>query len=237
MSAAGSTEEEVSQAVTAAVKDKETSGQGRAVVWDGQTQGGKDLHNQVRQIQESRTEQGRIPEPPRQGALMGPSGTVPQGGGGPGGVMRPGGPLPPPPTLPPMMRPPGGVLPPPPAGPARQLPGSIPPPPGAGMRPPPPPQFGMGGPPGGMRAPMPGGIPPPPAMGMMRPPGGPPPGAAAAAADEPEAKRPRLEFVLEAEEEFIEKFPGPSKVRKESGEGLVGFCGRVLSKGHPLALE
>jgi hypothetical protein len=71
-------------------------------------------------------------------------------------------------------------------------------------------------------------------MGMMRPPGGPPLGAGAAA-DEPDAKRPRLEFVLEPEEEFIEKFPGASKVSKgvrgEVVEGALDRGGRKKQRG------
>lgn len=64
-------------------------------------------------------------------------------------------------------------------------------PPGA-PRPPPP----MGGPGGG-------GPPPPPSGGLPPPPSGP----------EPEAKRARVDFVLQPEEEFLEANPGPSKVR------------------------
>jgi hypothetical protein len=37
--------------VTAAVKEKQTSGQGRAVAWDGQTMGGAGLRTQVAAIQ------------------------------------------------------------------------------------------------------------------------------------------------------------------------------------------
>jgi hypothetical protein len=47
----GSTEEELAEVVTAAVKDKQTSGQGRAVAWDGQTMGGPALRTQVAAIQ------------------------------------------------------------------------------------------------------------------------------------------------------------------------------------------
>lgn len=35
------------QAVEVSIKEKNTSGQGRAVAWDGVTQGGKDLEHQV----------------------------------------------------------------------------------------------------------------------------------------------------------------------------------------------
>lgn len=48
---AGSTEEELAEVVTAAVKEKQTSGQGRAVAWDGQTMGGSALRTQVAAIQ------------------------------------------------------------------------------------------------------------------------------------------------------------------------------------------
>jgi hypothetical protein len=66
-------------------------------------------------------------------------------------------------------------------------------------------------------------------MGMMRPPGGPPLGAGAAA-DEPDAKRPQLEFVLEPEEE-LEKFPGASKVSKGvRGEVVEGALDRGSRK-------
>lgn len=61
--------------------------------------------------------------------------------------------------------------------------------------------------PGGMpRPPLPGAPPLPPGDSAPPLPGAPPP----APEDEREAKRQRMEggFVLEAEEEFLEKFPG-----------------------------
>eukprot|EP00879_Flechtneria_rotunda_P024656 GHRR01026156.1.p1 GENE.GHRR01026156.1~~GHRR01026156.1.p1 ORF type:complete len:222 (+),score=87.63 GHRR01026156.1:379-1044(+) len=53
----GSTEEELAEVVTAAVKDKQTSGQGRAVAWDGTTTGGPGLRSQLQAIQASSTNQ------------------------------------------------------------------------------------------------------------------------------------------------------------------------------------
>ena len=47
----GSTEEELQQAVKDEIRDKMISGVGRAVAWDGNTQSGDVLHNQMRAIQ------------------------------------------------------------------------------------------------------------------------------------------------------------------------------------------
>ena len=114
-----------------------------------------------------------------------------------------------------------GGLPPPPgmAFPMRPPPGMPPPgmpPPGMGARFPPP-NDGLPGPPGAMPGPpRPGGgmAPPPPIAGSGSTPPlpglpPPPPGGG----EEPEAKRARLEnFVLEPEDEFLERFPAASKV-------------------------
>lgn len=207
--------------MSAAVKEKETSGQGRAVAWDGQTQGGKDLSNQMKQIQENRAEISKPPEPAKPKTTFGPAGGPPPGGaaaaagagaGAGAGPPRPQMPLPPPPTLPPPLQrpPPSNPLPPPPMMPPRPFGG---PPP---MRPPMPP-MGMGGPPMGARGPPmpgmgpPGGLPGPPGM-MGGPMGGGGRPAPAGGEEGPDAKRPRLDFVLQPEEEFLEQVPGPSKV-------------------------
>jgi hypothetical protein len=184
---AGSTEEELAEVVTAAVKEKQTSGQGRAVAWDGQTMGGSALRTQVAAIQDNRRD-------------LGPSGTVPRSNmqqSGPTPLqqqqqqrMPPQQQQPPAPLLPPPPRPAPGqqqqqpmrppVLPPPPQQQQRQQRQQQPPAPGGGMGPPggmqrfpgPPPMGGMGGGPpmggpmgGGPGGYMGGGMPPP-----MRPP-------------------------------------------------------------------
>jgi hypothetical protein len=167
--AAGSTEQELADAVTAAVKEKQTSGQGRAVAWDGQTTGGQHLRTQVQEIKDNRRDYTGSSGTPASSSLpqAGPSAGAPS-------QQQQKQQLPPPPVLPPPpMQPPR-----PPMQQQQQRP--LPPPPmGGPMRPPPPMGgmgMGMGGPPlpgppppGMMRPPMPG---PPPPMGMG---GGPPP--------------------------------------------------------------
>ena len=78
-------------------------------------------------------------------------------------------------------------------------------------------------------------LPPPP----MPPREAPPP----MPSDEPEAKKPRLEFVLQPEDEFLEvETSGPAKVRSPisqcaPGSSAVGWSGRTLcvleQMGHP----
>ncbi|GLI60020.1 hypothetical protein VaNZ11_002084, partial [Volvox africanus] len=101
----GSTEEELQQAVREEIKDKMMSGVGRPVAWDGATQGGEALQNQIRAIADSRADTAErnaaagasagsssIP----QAVLLGPS-------------ARPGGGSGPPPP-PPMGGQPGGMM-------------------------------------------------------------------------------------------------------------------------------
>lgn len=138
--------------MTAAVKEKQTSGQGRAVAWDGQTTGGEFLRNQRQNIQDNRRELGSsvaagsdlLPPLPNAGPAAGSSSAPAQ-------QQQQQQRLPPPPVLPPppaAARPPaaaqqqhmgmgGGPLPPPPMS-------MRPPPPPMGMMRPPPP-MGMGG--------------------------------------------------------------------------------------------
>jgi hypothetical protein len=93
----------------------------------------------------------------------------------------------------------------------------------------------MGGPMGARGPPMPGmgppgGLPGPPGMmgghmgggGRPAPPGG---------EEGPDAKRARLDFVLQPEEEFLEQVPGPSKVGglwRWRGGGWAGWWRPVL---------
>lgn len=51
---AGSTQEEVSSIVQANIQEGKISGSDRAVAWDGQTQSGPGLQNQIRAIAEHR---------------------------------------------------------------------------------------------------------------------------------------------------------------------------------------
>lgn len=80
-------------------------------------------------------------------------------------------------------------------------------------------------------------LPPPPAPGGLQPqrpqqlplpPPGPPMGGGMG--DGPDAKRARTEFILEAEEDFIAKFTGSSKVRVQCPEveGSDKLIGQLL---------
>lgn len=267
------------------IKEKMTSGQGRAVAWDGVTQGGQDLKHQVKAIQDNRADlassrpatmtphntayaggqaPGSLPPPPQR-PTMTPATSAPP----PARPPAPPAPLmPPPPMMRPPMPPPGmmGMPPgymgmPPPGGPMGMQPRMMGPPPGMPPHMQPPPGMGMGPPPGMM------GMPPPPGMGMgMQPPrppmgmmgmamhhqggpmhgGGPPmpPGHGQGRdhpplppMEEPDAKRPRVsanpaaaasaDFVLQAEEEFLELHAGPARVKvlvpeMEGSDKLVG---------------
>ncbi|KAL3138387.1 hypothetical protein ABBQ32_006189 [Trebouxia sp. C0010 RCD-2024] len=209
----GSTQEEMGALVQQSINDSKISGGDRPVAWDGETRSGAGLQNQLKQIQDSKVElgkrkepEGSLPPPPR----LGPQ--PPQPSSLPPPVMRPtpaapvgpqaGAPqsLPPPPVMAPRPQAPP-QLPPPAQGPPQLAPPQ--------MRPPP---FGLPLP---QRPPMmPGALPPRPMMPGMPgappsgpPPMGPPPGGP------PDAKRQRTGgLVLEPEEEFLAKYPGPSKV-------------------------
>lgn len=238
----GSTEEELAEVVTAAVKEKQTSGQGRAVAWDGQTMGGSALRTQVAAIQDNRREfnqHGAVPS----------SSNMPQAGPSMGQQQQQRMPQQPPPHMQ-QQQAPAPLLPPPPrpapGGPPNQQQQQQQPPVPPPVLPPPPQQqqqqrLPAPGPPGGISSmprfpgppmgggmpgfgmpPPPGGMPPPP-MGMgggMPPPPGMPPHMQAGGtrpggplADEAAAKRARLDtFVLQPEEEFLQEFSGASKV-------------------------
>lgn len=104
-------------------------------------------------------------------------------------------------------------------------PGTLPPPPVMPI-PPRPTATGLAG---GILPPPPG---PPSAVAPLRPPApassAPPPlPREVPPAEAPDAKRQRLEFVLQPEEEFLEQYPGPSKVQVqcpevEGNEKLIG---------------
>ncbi|GAX76903.1 hypothetical protein CEUSTIGMA_g4349.t1 [Chlamydomonas eustigma] len=206
----GSTEEEVTNVVSASIREKLMSGTGRPIVWDGSSE---PTEGYLKAIKDSQKEQ-QLKQQPLQ-------------------PNRPSaGPAPAPGGLPPPPRP---VLPPPPMGMPRPPMPVIPPP--VGMPPsmmglPPPPSMGM------PRPPMPGILPRPPMPGGMAPSmmGGPPLPSREAAPpvpeDEREAKRPRTDgaFVLEPEEEFLSKYPGPSKVRVQCPEieGSDKLIGQLL---------
>ncbi|MEW5307630.1 MAG: hypothetical protein WDW36_010009 [Sanguina aurantia] len=102
----GSTQQEVTNAVTVSIQEKAMSGAGRSVVWDGATSGGQELRAQVRAIAGSRQEMSSRdhapPLPHAPPAMMGPR---PMGGQGPMGQNRPfqqqQTPMPPPVRMPP----------------------------------------------------------------------------------------------------------------------------------------
>ncbi|CAL5220560.1 g2597 [Coccomyxa viridis] len=228
----GSTQDELSSIVEASIKDSKISGNDRDVAWDGATMGGQDLQNQVKQIADQRAgdlkrkEPEAMPKP-----ILGPAPT-----GAPTGPAA--APAQAPPTLPPPPpRPAPTPLPPPPqtmrpVAPQPQYPHQMQPPayPPAypqPMAPPPQPYGNLPPPPR-----MPGGPMPPP-QGMPRPPAGPAPPAAPAPPSGPpppgdhDAKRARTDFVLQAEDEFLDAHPGHSKVRilcpdVEDNENLNG---------------
>lgn len=224
----GTTEEEVTQAVSSSIQEKMTSGVGRPVVWDGQTQGGEALQHQRKAIQESRQEllAARAAEARMTPHPLGPINS------GPPPVARSQ-------QLPPPVRPPAlggfnrGPLPPPVMPPPMRPPGLAPP-------------LARAVPPGPIRPPMPGGLPglnrPGPLLGPPRLPipGAPPMGSGVPAPpreapppipdDEPDSKRARTDFILEAEEEFLAKFSGASKVRVQCPEveGNEKLFGQIL---------
>ncbi|KAK9868629.1 hypothetical protein WJX84_000926 [Apatococcus fuscideae] len=219
----GSTQEEVGALVQRSMQEAQISGGDRPVVWDGATRG-QDLTTQLKNIRDQQGQAlkpGQPPPMPR--PILGPA--PPVSVMPPPPVRPPGAPssLPPPVRLPPQQPPPAGGVPPqprpgPPPPQPQRVPGqpmthqvAMPPPP----RPPqvqlPPPQMPpspqqfMGAPPP-MRPPVP--MPPPVPGGVPLPPSAPPP-----MPDEPEAKRQRTEFVLQAEDLFLQQHPGLSKVR------------------------
>ncbi|DBA99991.1 hypothetical protein WJX77_008545 [Trebouxia sp. C0004] len=215
----GSTEEEMGALVQQSINDSKISGGDRPVAWDGETRSGAGLQNQLKQIHDSKSELGKrkepdanLPPPPRLGPqppqpsslpppVMRPTPAAPRPG--PTGPQVPGAApqsLPPPPVMPPRQQAPP-QLPPPAQGPPQLAPPQMRPP-GFPLVPPQMPPMMLGGLPRPMIPGMPMGAPPagPPPMGP--PPGGP-----------PDAKRQRREgLVLEPEEEFLQKYPGPSKV-------------------------
>lgn len=240
----GSTQEEVSQMVSASLADTKISGSDRTVVWDGSARG-EGLKNQLEAIKSQRSEQAAaaapaVPPPPavRPGPLP-PGAVAPQ--------QQARGPLPPPPsrTLPPppllAPTPPMAALPQPAlmtgglnsAPPTLAPPPSLPPPPRAALPPPipramPPPPMNF-----------PRAMPPPPGMfpGML-PPGAPrapapPSSAAPPLPEEPAAKRARMasaDFVLQPEDEWLQLHPGASKVRVQAPdlEGNEVMNGQLL---------
>lgn len=243
----GSTEEEFSLAVSTQIQDKMISGTGRPVVWDGQERSGAGLDNQLRAIQDSRSELGGkrdyppAPLPQAPPIPMRPAAEK-------GGVMRPmshtvassSAPLPPPVNLPPppaMTAPPSRQampLPGPPPPMARTGPPVPAPPPMARAPPPmapplaPPPMPAPGLPPPPMRSAV--LLPPPPVMQNL-PPGPPRDAPPPVPSDEPDAKRARTDFVLEPEEEFLSRLGGgPSKVRVQCPEveGNDKLIGQIL---------
>eukprot|EP00199_Chlamydomonas_sp_CCMP681_P001490 CAMPEP_0119101644 /NCGR_PEP_ID=MMETSP1180-20130426/640_1 /TAXON_ID=3052 ORGANISM="Chlamydomonas cf sp, Strain CCMP681" /NCGR_SAMPLE_ID=MMETSP1180 /ASSEMBLY_ACC=CAM_ASM_000741 /LENGTH=817 /DNA_ID=CAMNT_0007085795 /DNA_START=20 /DNA_END=2473 /DNA_ORIENTATION=- len=232
----GSTDQEVTQLVSESIRDKLTSGANRPVAWDGVTQKGPELANQLANIQQNRAQlagqQGPRPPPPRptgpsvpppgppptigavaaarqaQMAAMQNAGLAPPSGAVPG---PPGNNFPRPPGLP--------AMPPPPPRPP-----GFPMPPGAGPLRPPPPMPPMHMPPMHM--------PPPGPPGMMRPPLMPREAPPPMPSDQPDLKRPRLgeAFVLQPEEEFLAHHAGASKVRVQCPEveGNDKLIGQLL---------
>ncbi|MCJ1305141.1 hypothetical protein MMC08_007955 [Hypocenomyce scalaris] len=142
----GSAQEEMGALVQQSINDSKISGSDRPVAWDGETRSGAGLQNQLKQIQESKSELGKRkepdanlqppprlgPQPPQPSSLpppvMRPTPTAPRPA--PTGPQAPGAApqsLPPPPVMPPRPQAPP-QLPPPAQGPPQLAPPQMRPP-------------------------------------------------------------------------------------------------------------